>query len=265
MGLIERQALVAAIAPPLDPALAQQLIDEFVSAERRYVQNDWQPAELNGARFAELLALTLYHQDSGNLSPTKDFSDCCEYVEDDPQKGGRKHLVVPRQDALHVVKVLRTIYKLRNQRGAVHISPHYSANQMDAKLVIECVRWCMNETLRIFWKKNDQEAVAKAIQEILQFEVPCIGKYGDTLLVHHTDLTTEQELLLLLHHAGVGGMSRKDLGKHAMRASSSVTEALQRLCSTDLRHVLLTGDRYVLTAPGSKHVRESLADKFLNP
>jgi hypothetical protein len=33
----------------------------------------------------------------------------------------------------------------------------------------------MNETLRIFWN-GDRELVAKAIRELLQFDVPCIGK-----------------------------------------------------------------------------------------
>lgn len=44
------------------------------------------------------------------------------------------------------------------------------------KLVIENVRWAMNETLRIFWK-GDREVVARAIRGLLQFDVPCIGVF----------------------------------------------------------------------------------------
>ena len=40
----------------------------------------------------------------------------------------------------------------------------------------EMVRWCFAEILRIFWN-GDREQVAKAIRELLTFDVPCIGKY----------------------------------------------------------------------------------------
>src|SRR3954471_10066761 len=96
------------------------------------------------------------------------------------------------------------------QLRAIHISPTYKPNQMDAKLIIECVRWCMNETLRIFWR-GDREAVAKAIREILQFDVPAIGTFEDVPVVQRTDLTAEQEVLLLLHFAGEQGFTQKQL------------------------------------------------------
>jgi hypothetical protein len=49
---------------------------------------------------------------------------------------------------------------------------------MDARLMIENVRWAMNETLRVFWT-GDRETVAKAIRELLQFDVPCVGVFED--------------------------------------------------------------------------------------
>jgi hypothetical protein len=45
VGLVEKAALVSSIAPPLDGFLASQLLDEFVSLERRFIQRDWEPAE----------------------------------------------------------------------------------------------------------------------------------------------------------------------------------------------------------------------------
>ena len=37
MGLVEKTALLKSIAPPLDTLLANQLLDEFVSLERRFI------------------------------------------------------------------------------------------------------------------------------------------------------------------------------------------------------------------------------------
>lgn len=172
------------------------------------------------------------------------------------------HAIQPRHESLHLTRVLRTVYKFRSQRGAVHISPHYTPNHMDSKFVIESIRWCINEVLRIFWQ-GDREKVAKTIRELLQFEVPCIGRFEEVLLVQRTDLTAEEEVLVLLHYAGEVGFSRYELGSYAQYSASSVTKALQKLASPQFRQIiLLSNDQYRLTDLGSKRLREELADKL---
>jgi hypothetical protein len=259
MGLIEKSAMLAALSPPLDHLLASQLLDEFVSAERRFIQRDWEPAELDGGQFAEIAARVLYHRDSGNLSHTKDFGECLKYLEDDKAQHG----MLPRHDALHVARVLRTIYKFRSQRGAVHISPSYKANHMDAKFIVEAVRWTMNEILRIFWS-GDREKAARAIRELLQFDVPSVGVFEDLILVQRTDLTAEEEILVLLHFAGEQGFSRVELGRYVQRPASSISNGIKKLASPELRQVILvSSERYRLTDLGSRRVREQLSGKLL--
>ena len=259
MGLIEKQAILVRISPPLDNLLATQLVDEFVSAERRFIQRDWEPAELDGGQFCEILGRILYHMDSGNLSAAKPFDECVKYLENNQAPHG----LTPRQDALHLGRVLRTIYKFRSQRGAVHISPTYTPNHMDSKLVIECVRWAMNETLRLFWQ-GDRERTAKAIREVLQFDVPCIGVFEDVIIVQRTDLQAEEELLVLLHYAGEIGFTRSELGQHSLASAPSVTRALQTLVSPAKRQAVLLGNgRYRLTDLGSRRIRNELAGRLL--
>jgi hypothetical protein len=259
VGLTEKRQLIAAIAPPFDHLLATQLIDEFISLERRYIQRDWEPAELDGGQFCEILARCIYQHDSGVLNRGKDFGECADYIEN----SGVKHALVPRHDAIHLVKVLRTVYKFRSQRGAVHISATYTPNHMDSKLIVENVRWCLTETLRIFWN-GDREAVAKSIRELLQFDVPAVGVFDEIVLVQRTDLTAEEELLVLLHFAGEVGFTRSELGRHARRPAPAVTKAIQKLEAPDCRQVVLLGSsRYRLTDLGSKRVREQLASKLL--
>lgn len=258
MGLVEKKGLVAALSPPLDHLLVSQLVDEFISAEKRFIQRDWEPAELDGGQFAEVAARILYHQDSGTLSHSKEFNDCLGYVVED--KNSHR---MSRRDALHILRVLRTIYKFRSQRGAVHISPHYEVNHMDSKLIIEAVRWVTNEMLRLFWN-NDREQVAKAIRELLQFDVPCIGVFEDVILVQRTDLTTEEEVLILLHFAGEYGFSRTEVGRYAKRAPSSVTDVIKGLLAPECRQIVqLKNGNYRLTDLGSRRIREQLATKLV--
>src|ERR1700720_4275451 len=99
MPLIDKATLIAKLAPPLDQSLTEALVDEFISLERRFIQRDWEPAELDGGQFCEVLARIIYHQDSGNLSLSKPYEDCLKYIENDQVP----HALQPRRDALHII------------------------------------------------------------------------------------------------------------------------------------------------------------------
>ena len=134
---------------------------------------------------------------------------------------------------------------------------------MDARFAIECVRWVMNESLRIFWT-GDRESVARAIKELLKFDVPSIGVFGEIMMVQRTDLSVDEEILLLLHYGGDEGYSRRVIGESIMFKPPRITEALQRLTAPDCRQVVqLRNENYRLTDLGSRRVREQLADKLL--
>jgi hypothetical protein len=159
--------------------------------------------------------------------------------------------------------VINVVHKFRSKRGAVHISPSYQANHMDARYMIEAVRWAMTEIVRVFWS-GDRDTAATAIRELLRFDVPAIGRFEDVVLVQRTDLRPEGEVLILLHHAGERGLSRKQLGMHAYCSASSVTRALDALGSAERRQVVQVSDgRYLLTDLGHKRIRDELADKLL--
>jgi len=260
MALIDKRTLLSRISPPLDALLAEQLLAEFISLERRFVLRDWEPAELDGGQFAEVLARALYHVDSGTLNRTKDFDKCLTWIEDSSNQHLQK--VNPHRPLLHLAKVLRTIYKFRSQRGAIHITPTYSANQLDSKLMIEAVRWLMAEVLRLFAQSTPEQA-ASMIREVLEFDVPCIGKFEEVLIVQRTDLKPEEELLVLLHYAGEKGFTRNELGKYACCSPASITRSIQALQAAGCRQVVQVANRFRLTDLGSKRIREHLAEKLL--
>lgn len=259
MALTEASKLLAVLSPPLDQLLSEQLVNEFVSAERQYILRQWEYAELDGGQFAEILARILYHLDSGTLNRSKAFDECVKYIEEDQNK----HSIQPRHNAIHVCRVMRTIYKFRSQRGAVHISPTYTANHLDARLMIECVRWGFSEMLRLC-AVGDRDLIAKTVREILEFDVPCIGKFEDVVLVQRTDLTADEEILVLLHYGGITGFSRKQLGQYCKCSPASVTLSVQKLSSASLREIIvLPNGNYRLTDLGEKRLREKLATKLL--
>lgn len=260
MPSVDKKSLLAAIVPPLDQILTTQLLDEFVSLERRFVLREWEPATLDGGQLAEAAARIIYHQDSGNLNKRKSVNNCLSYIEDPQNRNS--HSFNTRKSALHLCKVIRTIYKFRSDRGAVHIDPDYSANQLDSKLVLENSRWVLAEILRLFWTGNRTD-VAAAIRQIVQFDIPVIGEYQGQLLVQRVDCTTEEEILIFLYHAGENGLSRKEIGSYVQKDQSGITRALKNLSSNKRRQVIQIQDsNYRLTDIGIKRVLEELGEKL---
>lgn len=260
---MDATSLIAQISPPLDKVLAEALVSEFLDLERRFVLGDWEPATLNGGQFAEVASRIVYHTDSGNLNRTKGVDPCLKYVEDD--KNANAHSFPKRRAALHLCKALRTIYKFRSQRGAVHIDPDYTANELDSTLVLALARWAMSEVLRIFWGGSTAD-IASAIREIVRYQVPAVLEIDGRPLVLRTDCTAEEEVLLLLHNAGEQGLSRAEVGKSVMKSASVVTRALKALTAHAKRQVVKRADgQYVLTPNGTKRIHDDLSEKLSLP
>lgn len=249
------------ICPPLDSQLVSGLIDEFISQEKRYVLGDWEPATLDGGQFAEVAARIIYHIDSLNLNRRKGVDSCLRYIED--KNNSNSHSFPQRRTSLHLCKVIRTIYKFRSQRGAIHIDPEYTANELDSTLVISNVRWVMAELLRVFWS-GDRRKVSSVIKELLRFDVPSVLSMDNRKLVVRTDCTVEEEIIILLCNEGCEGMSREELGKAIPKASSTITKSLARLASAERREVFRNNKgKFILTPLGVKRVREELSEKLV--
>jgi len=261
MTLIDKTKIINEVSPPLDNILATQLLDEYISQEKRFILSDWEPATLDGGQFTEAAARILYHLDSGNLATRKSVNECLQYVEE--LKNNNKHSYPDRKSSLHTCKVLRAIYKFRSDRGAVHIDPEYDANHLDSKYLVDSCRWILSEFLRLFWK-GDRKEVAKLIKQILKYEIPSIKKFEDCLLLQRTDCSTEEEILLLLYYSGDSGLNRSALGRFVQKSPTSVTKAIEYLISSKVRQIYkLTNGDFCLTDIGIRRVLSELADKLV--
>lgn len=258
--MVDKEDVIVQICPPLDAELVEGLIDEFISQERRYVLGDWEPATLDGGQFAEIASRIIYHVDSENLNQRKGVNACLRYVED--KNNSNSHSFQQRQAALHLSRVIRMIYKFRSQRGAIHIDPEYTANELDSTLIISNVRWVMAELLRVFWK-GDKKEVGRIIKEILRFDIPAVLSMDDCQLVMRTDCTVEEEIIILLFNASQRGMSRRELGRNIPRPAPTVTKTLNRLISTKQREVVKRSDgQFILSPLGARRIREELSAKL---
>lgn len=253
-------ALLNDICPPVDKVLAESLLHEFLDIERRYILGDWEPTALNGGQFAEIASRIIYHIDSNNINRKKSVNDCLTYIED--ITNSNPHSFPQRRTALHICRVIRTIYKFRSQRGAIHIDPDYTANELDSALIISLGRWLMSEILRIFWSGKSEE-VSQIIREIVRYEVPAIINIDERQLVLHTGCSVEEEVLLLLHNAGETGLSRTNIGKSIPKPAQRISDALKSLISANKREIVQMDNKmYVLTPNGTRRIHNELSDKL---
>ncbi|GAA2127236.1 hypothetical protein [Glycomyces algeriensis] len=223
--------LVAALSVAIDPTLAKQLIGEATQLEEAFALRKWKYSELDGGRFAEVAARILYSVDSGNLNLTKGVDQCLGYLENDQVS----HAFPERQAANHMARVLRAIYKLRSQRGAVHVSPTYEANEIDSRLIVESARWVLADLLRLF-VTTDRAVAVEVIKELSRFPQPLIRNYGGLPLLQSVSFTTEEEVLVHLLHAR-DGLSIKDLISAIPKAASGVRQAVIQLSGAKVRQI----------------------------
>lgn len=244
--------LKAALAKTIDPQLAEQLVDQFVAVEEAFLLKRWKYSELDGGRFTEVAARIVYSVDSSNLSRTKSVDECLKYIDNDQVP----HKFPERQAAIHLAKVLRAIYKLRSQRGAVHVSPTYTANEIDSRMILESVRWVLADLLRIF-VVTDREMVAGIIRDLSRFPQPLIRNIEDEPLLQSVTFTTEEEILAHLLHAG-DGLAAATLVKIIPKSASGVRSALSKLSDAKSRQIVNRAGKWFITDIGIARIEERI-------
>lgn len=245
--------LVVELSKSIDPTLARQLVDETVAIEEAFGLKRWKYTELDGGRFAEVASRIVYSVDSGNLSLTKSVDDCLRYVDNEQVS----HSYPERQGAIHLAKVIRSIYKLRSQRGAVHVSATYTANEIDSRLILESVRWLLSEVLRTF-VTTEPDKVADTIRSLARFPQPLVRLYGERALLQSTSFTTDEEVLAHLLFSDTG-LSMRELISVIPKDPSGVRRAIAKLTSATSRQIALRDSLYLITDLGVARVEAKIA------
>lgn len=249
---MDTKKLTQELSKSIDSTLAEQLIEEFISLEESFVLKKWKYTELDGGRLSEVAARIVYSVDSGNTSLTKSVDDCLRYIDND----NVQHMFPEAQAGRHLAKVIRSIYKLRSQRGAVHVSPTYTANEIDSRLIMESVRWVMAELLRIF-VTTDISTVESTVRSLARFPYPVIRLYNNTPYVQATNLTTEEEVLVQLLFNGEH-LSTSDLIKLVHRDQAGIRRSITKLSSTGVRNITGDKDSWYITDLGIQRVESKL-------
>jgi hypothetical protein len=240
--------------------LPQSLRDELLAAYREimsnYLERRWEPAELNGGKFCEVVYSIVKGELAGSFpakaSKPGNMADACralESVPPDPDRVGDRSL------RIGIPRVLPALYEIRNSRGVGHVGGDVNANHMDAEAVQGMASWLMAELVRIFHGTTTDEARG-TVDALVERKTPLIWETdaGVKRVLNHK-MSASDQVLVLLHHS-TGWVSTTDLlnsveYSNASMFRKSVLQPLhkQRLIEFDSKqgraHISPLGARYV--------------------
>jgi hypothetical protein len=252
---LSKVQLIAELSRNVDPSFASAILDSYVEMQQRFLAGDWKPAELDGGRLCEGIGRALYQLDCGYVTHTDLPGKLCDLMEDLNNK--RAHALA-EGDRRHFCKAIRLAYKLRSDRGPVHISPTYTADYMDSMLILHVGKWILADFLRLAWTK-DKGVIAETISQIVQLEFPLIHELDGIPLVLQHDVSAPVEILLLLNHAEGHKLAREELLRQAKNNSDGALKTgIARLLKTnEIRNTAIQGE-LALTPAGQRRVVEHI-------
>lgn len=256
---ITSEKLVQDLASIVDPFFAKQIIASYSDMMQRYHAGDWKPSELDGGQFTEAISRALYQIDTGVVT---DWHLPGDVVKELRNNAIRHSLAFKDRD--HFCQILQVTYKFRNHRGVAHISPTYTANHIDAMLVVANVKWMLAEFLRLSGWNKDHSQIALTIESITQLEHPLIHELDGKPLVLTTQLSAAEEILVLLLHSSNGRLTRSELKNAVRKDQSTISRAIYRL--DEERKIRLNGAGDIIITPlGQKQVYEEILPKTSVP
>jgi hypothetical protein len=250
------EQLIQELSLTLDPDNVRASIDSYVELQQRFLAGDWQPAELDGGRVCEGVARCLLQLDQGTVTHRHLPGKVAEAL----RNQATSHRL-SRQEREHALKVIETVYKLRSDRGPVHISPSYTANYMDSMLVLHGSKWLLAEFLRLAWNK-DLAVLAEVISQLVQLEHSLIHELDGKPLVLAKGIPAPEEVLLLLYWAPGNRLSRGELRTYASNhRPQNVALAITRLINTkDIRSA--SNSELALTPNGQLRIHQVILPKW---
>lgn len=247
------------VAAGMPSELADEVLEGYEEAKRRYYLGDHRPTEVEGGRFCEAVTRVLEHELLGSYTP---LGKPLPGLNDKRLNSFFSAQGKPDGLRVHLPKALYFIYGIRNQRDVAHLGDDIDPNLQDATLVVSNLDWMMAELVRTYHSVTPDEAHA-IITDLVTREVPVIEEI-DGQPVCSRDLGVADRILVFLYRAGRDqGLEIADL-QQQMRHNhrGNLTAAVRRLDGVGL--VLIhprTGKAHIT----SKGLADVEARRLLRP
>jgi hypothetical protein len=180
----------------IPPTLRQELFEKYDEIITHYLERKWEPSELNGGKFCEVVYTILkgYCDDVYSPSAIKpaNMVDACRAFEQSCPPS------TPRSVRIQIPRMLIALYEIRNNRGVGHVGGDVDPNQMDATCVLHISQWILAELIRIYHSIKTEEALI-IVGSLTERIIPLVWDVASRKRVLRSGLTMKEKTLLLLY------------------------------------------------------------------
>ncbi|MCB9811568.1 hypothetical protein H6783_01515 [Candidatus Nomurabacteria bacterium] len=243
----------------LPDGLRDELVESYSEIVRNYSERRWEPSELNGGKFCEVVYSVVDGAISGNFpaqaTKPNNMVDACRLLESsspNPSRTGDRSLriLIPR--------MVLPLYEIRNNRGVGHVGGDVNPNYMDATTVLAMASWILAELCRIFHNVSIDEA-QETVDALVEKRYPLVWGVGNVKRVLDSSMSKTDQTLLLLHST-TGWVDESKLCEWVEHSNSSVyrRDVLKKLHSKRLLEYNQIDNRVHLSPNGVRYVEEKL-------
>lgn len=183
----------------LPDGLRNELIDSYGEIVRNYSERRWEPSELNGGKFCEVVYSVINGAMSGtfpvNAVKPINMVDSCRLIESAPSDPNR---IGDRSFRILIMRMLLPLYEIRNNRGVGHVGGDVDPNYMDATTVLAMAGWILAELCRIFHDIDLNEA-QETVDALVEKRHPLVWGIGNVKRVLDSSMNKTDQTLILLY------------------------------------------------------------------
>ncbi|NDA46125.1 MAG: hypothetical protein EBY21_02375 [Alphaproteobacteria bacterium] len=238
--------------------LRDPLFETYREIASNFAEHRWEPSELNGGKFCEVVYTILNGSIVGVFatSPSKphNMKDACSALEQNPATGRTGdhsiRILLPR--------TLPALYDIRNNRGVGHVGGDVSPNMMDATLVYSMASWIMSELVRVFHNVSTREA-QDAVDALSERKLTLVWEPGTAKRVLDTNMSAADQTLLILHQS-IAWVPESDLIASVEYSNASVyrSKVLKKLHDGRMIEYDKAQQRARISPKGSDHVEKKI-------
>jgi len=183
----------------LPAALRGPLLVSYQEIARNYSEHRWEPAELNGGKFSEVVYTILEGAIRGTYAPKpskpRDMVAACRRLESVPPDTAR---VGDRSLRILIPRILLPLYEIRNNRGVGHVGADVDPNYLDATSVYGMASWVLAELIRVFHGVTTKEA-QETVDALIERKHPLVWEVEGIKRVLRASMDKKDQALVLLY------------------------------------------------------------------
>ncbi len=184
-------------------SIPKGLRDPLIHCYREIISNfsehRWEPSELNGGKFCEVVYTIINGYLTGSYpnSPSKprDMVVACRGLEGIPANSSRTG---DRSVRILIPRMLLSLYEIRNNRGVGHVGGDVNPNFLDATAVCSIASWVLAEIIRVFHNVSTKDA-QEIVDALIERKHPLIWEVEGVRRVLDSSMKKGDQVLLLLH------------------------------------------------------------------